>query len=610
MPGAGGGAVQLAGGAMIPAVDIPAAHLMPPPGLDGRDWTAPVAGTLSFRPADGKRGDLWVIEGDPVLCSYAKRLFPGAAGMGPGIASFPAQPRLFQDLVWLMQRFPLDIAPADRGRWERMHRDTCAHVRLMAEWERGVPPADPDPALFRGTLMPFQAEGLSWSLHNLRTLIADEMGLGKTPQALALAATAGRWPVLIVVQPHLVRQWRRKVAEFLTVTDMILGRPASDGVTVEECRGQRPTAPPDAHILIIHYGLLAYWAGVLEALAPPVMILDEVQEMRHGGTQKYAAAARIAQRAQRVLGLSGTPIYGKGNEIHAVMEILAQGCLGDHASFTREWCGGGATVIDPDLLGRYLRQNGLMIRRVKADVLDQLPAKRRSVESIDLDAGIFADAIREAQQLARKAAATESARERGMVELDAVRSARAATGLAKVPAAADFIAALCEAGEPPVVFAHHHAVFDTLMTAQTPYKPVKLTGREDAAEKDAARAAFIEGRAGVILVALRAAAGLDGLQERARCVVFVELDWSPAVHAQAEDRLHRMGQRDSVLAYYLVTDRGDTTDPAMLEVLDVKAEQARGLMGDAAETEEERALSGRETAAHMKSILRRLRGER
>lgn len=596
---------------MMPATDIPAAHLLPPPGLDGRDWSAPTVGTLSFRPADvaPKRGDLWVIKGDPVVCSYAKRLFPGADGMGSGIAAFPAQPRMFQDLVWLMQRFPLEIDPADKARWQRMHAEACAHVRLMAEWERGLPPAAPDMALFKGTLMPFQAEGLTWTMHNLRTLIADEMGLGKTPQALALAATAGRWPVLIVVQPHLVRQWRRKVAEFLHVTDMILGRPASAGVIVEECRGQRPQRVPDAHILIIHYGLLSYWADVLEAMAPPVLIMDEVQEMRHPGTGKYAAAGRIAQRAERVVGLSGTPIYGRGNEIHAVMEILAQGCLGDHASFTREWCGGGATVLDPDLLGQHLRRNGLMIRRVKADVLDQLPAKRRCVESIDLDAGIYAQAIQEARALARRAT-TENARDRGMTEMEAVRSARAATGLAKVPAAAAFISALCEAGEPPIVFAHHHAVFDGLMEALAPYKPVKMTGREDGAEKDAARVAFVEGRAGLALISLRAAAGLDGLQARARCVVFVELDWSPAVHAQAEDRLHRMGQKDSVLAYYLVTDRGDTTDPAMLDVLSIKAEQARGLMGDAEETEEERALSGRETAAHVKSILERLRGGR
>jgi SWI/SNF-related matrix-associated actin-dependent regulator of chromatin subfamily A-like protein 1 len=115
----------------------------------------------------------------------------------------------------------------------------------------------------------------------------------------------------------------------------------------------------------------------------------------------------------------------------------------------------------------------------------------------------------------------------------------------------------------------------------------------------------IKGDTNLCLISLRTATGIDGLQARARVVVFVELDWSPAVHRQAEDRAHRMGQRDSVLAYYLVTDLG--TDPFVMMTLNLKASQFTGLMQDKGETDDDRRDADTAAKEHMASVLSMLR---
>ena len=101
------------------------------------------------------------------------------------------------------------------------------------------------------------------------------------------------------------------------------------------------------------------------------------------------------------------------------------------------------------------------------------------------------------------------------------------------------------------------------------------------------------GRTDLCCVSLRAASGLN--LQRATCVVFGELDWSPAVHSQAEDRAHRIGQKDSLLCYYLVSPRG--SDQEMQEALGLKVSQFLGLMGDTPQTEAQSAAGASLEAA-------------
>lgn len=101
------------------------------------------------------------------------------------------------------------------------------------------------------------------------------------------------------------------------------------------------------------------------------------------------------------------------------------------------------------------------------------------------------------------------------------------------------------------------------------------TGEESTAQKEFSRKQFVDGDARLLVMSLRAGAGLDGLQGVCRTVVFGELDWSPGVHEQCIGRVHRDGQPDPVAAYFLIADSG--SDPVVADVLGIKRQQSEAL---------------------------------
>ena len=129
-----------------------------------------------------------------------------------------------------------------------------------------------------------------------------------------------------------------------------------------------------------------------------------------------------------------------------------------------------------------------------------------------------------------------------------------------------------------LLFAYHHAAVDIYRKELAAYKPALITGRETQEGKERSVQRFMDGETNLCIISLRSASGLN--LQRASCVVFGELDWSPAVHSQAEDRAHRMGQKDSILCYYLVAPQGSDRD--MQDALGLKVSQFVQLMGDKA----------------------------
>ena len=156
-----------------------------------------------------------------------------------------------------------------------------------------------------------------------------------------------------------------------------------------------------------------------------------------------------------------------------------------------------------------------------------------------------------------------------------------------------------------LLFAHHHAVMDIYKKELAGYKPAFITGRESAAQKDASVSQFMDGATDLCVISLRSAAGLN--LQRATCVVFGELDWSPAVHSQAEDRAHRMGQQDSILCYYLVAPQGSDRD--MQDALGLKVSQFVQLMGDKAPDQQDVQQAQRAAKAHVARMLQQYEKE-
>ena len=433
-----------------------------------------IYGTLSYN----RRSKCWTIKGEPCVTEMAKRLFPGSERKR-GEARFTANRRIIGEVNWLMLRYPLEIAARDRALWERSLEQAREHAIRREQALRLPARCAPPEGSFAGELREFQKEGLSFLMTNERTLLADEMGLGKTVQALACLAATGDLPALLVVPPHLMRNWEAETTRFLRVGGR---RPR-----ICVIRGLKPYALPEADIYIIHYLLLRGWKKTLPEMGFKCVIFDEMQELRHAGTEKYSAASLVAEKCERVIGLSGTPIYNRGAEIWNVMNILDFHCLGDWESFTREWCDGYGNHIvrDPGLLGAHLRREGLILRRTKQEVLAELPPKRRLVQEIDSDDKVYRELMRPVMEmLGSLRALLPDAKERALLEERISTGERQATGVAKAPFVAAFVRALLDSGEKVLLFAHHPAVMDIYKKELASYKPVFITGRESTAQKE------------------------------------------------------------------------------------------------------------------------------
>ena len=553
-------------------------------------------GTLSYN----RRSRCWVVKGDPSVTEMCKRLFPGSAGSKRGEARFPAHRRTAGELCWLMMRFPLTVKMADLPLWDKAVADARAYAVRQEQASRMPGRMTPPEGTFTGELMAFQQEGLAFLLQHDRCLLADEMGLGKTVQALSWLASTGLFPALVIPPAHLTRNWQEEITRFLRVD----GAPPR----VHVIRGLTPYALPEADVYVMHYLLLRGWKEALPTLPFRAVIFDEIQELRHTGTEKYSAASLLSESCEHVIGLSGTPIYNRGGEIWNVINILDYHFLGDWESFSREWCYGygNAVVVKPDLLGAYLKREGLMLRRTKQEVLRELPPKRRLVQELDWNDKVYARLMEPIlpELLRWRSDGTLTASARAMLEEQISQRARQATGVAKAPYVCQFVRALLEGGEKVLLFAHHHEVMDIYKKELHAFAPGFITGRETSAMKDRAVERFMTGKTDLVCISLRAASGLN--LQRATCVVFGELDWSPAVHSQAEDRAHRIGQEDSLLCYYLVSPQG--SDAAMQEALGLKVSQFVGLMGDTPVSAREAADAASQARRHVERLVQELCG--
>lgn len=540
--------------------------------------------------------DRWIIKAEPQVTMMIKALFPLTEVSEGGIAHFPINKRHLAELNWFMMRYPLKIQ--NIGAWRLDMKLAKEHYEERLKIIQNTSLEEPS-IKFKGHLFEFQKIGLSFLTNNKTCLLADEMGLGKTVEALALVSKR-KFPIVIVTPPHLLYQWEAEIKRFL-----------GEEVKVQILQGLNPKNNPidkNADIYLIHYSLLRGWKDELQKLNYETIIFDEIQELRHNTSQKYFCAREISKNIESIIGLSGTPIYNYGAEIWNVMNIIEPMCLGDWDFFTKEWCGriGNVFVKDPIMLGNYLINEGLMLRRRKEEVLLELPPKRRIIQEIDLNKEMYIKLIKKSVEISYEIPTLTKKIDRkriGALFLDAVNNARRASGIAKASNVCDFVNLILESGESCLLFAYHHDVIDIYMRLLNHHNPKCISGRETREEKAEAVKDFMEGRTDLLIVNLRTTAGLN--LQRAKCVVFGELDWSPAVHRQAEDRIHRIGQKDSVLSYYLIAPT--EADQKIMSILGLKENQFIGLMHDKGETEEDKLLSVRKSNQFMSEILDNLR---
>ncbi len=529
----------------------------------------------------------WVITAQPHVMARLKRIFPRVLQARAGGFVLSDTTEAARDLEWVIQRWAL-IPMTDESALhlaKRAEEHRAAHemlVRILEGerpdygWRQPVIPAR-DYQIVAADLV--HATG--------RLLLGDDVGLGKTLSGALVLRNPDALPAVVVTLTHLPRQWQREIAKFMPwlLTHVVTAGTPYDPTQkyVGRGRARRPVCDRDPDVLIMSYSKLAGWGDHVAGKANTA-IFDEMQELRHPGTNKWVGAARLAHGARYRMGLTATPIYNYGDEIHNVVSLLDSDALGSREEFLREWCrdeySGGrvkSKVQDPKALGVYLRDEGLLLRRTRAEVGRELPETIPVEQNVDVDPDVLdkltGDAVAMAQLVLDKAADRED-RWRAAGQLD--MRMRHATGVAKAPFVAEFCRLLLESEPCLVLWGWHRDVYDIWLDRLAAFNPVLYTGTESPTQKETNAEAFKTGKARVLIMSLRSGAGLDGLQETCRVGVFGELDWSPMVHLQAGGRLARDGQTDPVVLYYLVSDEG--ADPPIAEVLDLKRQQSEPIM--------------------------------
>lgn len=463
-----------------------------------------------------------------------------------------------------------------------------------------------------GELKPFQRAGVSYLLARRRAFLADEQGLGKTIEALAAIEAAGSYPAVVVCPASLKLNWLRELDRWLprrsarALSGNGTGAHAlsGDGTRAHALAGADDSAEARAaDITVVNYDIVAARLRELRELRPRALVLDESHYCKNAAAKRTQAVQRLAATVPRdglVLALSGTPVTNRPAELISQLRIL--GRLEDFGSGVRF----GQRFRGPDAhlrLHWHLRAR-CFVRRLKADVLPQLPAKTRAIVPVELDnqaeyrlaesdlvAWLRSQPLDLRELDAKVAAALRAER---LVRLEALKLL-AARG--KLHAALAWIHDFCSSGEPLVVFAHHREIQRALL-ARFP-AALHILGEDSAAARDAALRSFqaaAGSSANQLIVCSLEAAGHGITLTRSSNIAFLELAWTPAKHDQAEDRCHRIGQQDAVNATYLLA--ADTIDETIATLL----ERKRSLIGavtDGREEDEEGVLD---------ALVRELRG--
>ncbi|KAM7463221.1 hypothetical protein LguiA_031342 [Lonicera macranthoides] len=476
------------------------------------------------------------------------------------------------------------------------------------------------PSDIESKLLPFQRDGVRFVLqHGGRVLLADEMGLGKTLQAIAVTSCIrDSWPVLVLTPSSLRLHWASMIQQWLDI-------PSSDILVVlSQCSGSNrggfnivPSSSKrsirlDGLFNIISYDIVPKIQDALKASDFKVVIADESHFLKNGQAKRTSASLPILQKAQYTILLSGTPALSRPIELFKQLEALYPDVYKNVHEYGNRYCKGG-------IFGAYqgasnheelhnLMKATVMIRRLKKDVLTELPMKRRQQVFLDLaekEMRQINALFRELDMVKCKIKATESKEEAESLkftEKNLINKIYNDSAEAKIPAVMDYLVTVIEAGCKFLIFAHHQPMIDAIHQFLIKKKIgcIRIDGRTPAAarqglvtdfqEKDAIRAAVLSIKAGGVGLTLTAAS----------TVIFAELSWTPGDIIQAEDRAHRIGQVSSVNIYYLLAN--DTVDDIIWDVVQSKLENL-GQMLDGHENSLEVSVSqSRNSPAKQKTL--------
>nr|KAF6354160.1 zinc finger RANBP2-type containing 3 [Pipistrellus kuhlii] len=435
------------------------------------------------------------------------------------------------------------------------------------------------PDKLRAKLLPFQKEGIAFALkRDGRCMVADEMGLGKTIQAVAIAYFyKEEWPLLIVVPSSLRYPWTEEIEKWIPELD-----PEEISVIQNKTDVGRIST---SKVTVLGYGLLTTDAETLiDALNTQnfrVVIVDESHYMKSRNATRSKILLPIVQKAKRAILLTGTPALGRPEELYMQIEALFPQKFGTWTEYAKRYCNAHVRYFGKrpqwDCRGasnlNELHQllSDIMIRRLKTDVLTQLPPKIRQRIPFDLPSAAAKElnaSFEEWEKLMRapNSVSTETA-------MGLITRMFKQTAIAKAGAVKDYIKMMLQNDSLKfLVFAHHllmlQACTEAVIENKTRY--IRIDGSVPSSERIHLVNQFQKDPETRVAILSIQAAGQGLTFTAATHVVFAELYWDPGHIKQAEDRAHRIGQCSSVNIHYLIAN--GTLDTLMWGMLNRKAQ--------------------------------------
>lgn len=405
---------------------------------------------------------------------------------------------------------------------------------------------------------PFQAAGIDFCLSNPNhnSLIGDEPGLGKTIQAVGYSSATGASNMLIVAPASLLFNWAKEVRRWHLNRD----------ITIQVITTSKMDLDPTRDVHVVSYSLATNKKihRFLQRKCPDVLVLDEVHYLKNPKAKRtkaiYKDSGNLADVSSNIIALSGTPILNRPKEIYETISKLCPDAIDgmSYDAYARRYCGawwdkrfnklwdGGSS--NERELGDKLRSS-FMVRRKKIDVLKDLPSKIINLAILDPS--------RKAKSILRSMSAfspEEIIRLKGVTtHYEGLSTMRRELGAEKVVASVNYVKNVLDSGRDKIVlFAHHKEVLLKLKEDLAAYEPVIVYGATSKTERQKAVDKFQTDRDTRVFIGGIVPCGEGITLTAASYVAFIEFSWVPGSNAQAEDRCHRIGQKDSVLIEYLV----------------------------------------------------------
>ena len=449
---------------------------------------------------------------------------------------------------------------------------------VRAAFARRIEP----PQRLKAELRPYQRDGYEWLSRladcGMGSCLADDMGLGKTVQIIALLLERAKDGASLVVAPASVcGNWRDEMARFApTLRSVMAWDEKSDAMDAVKSAG-----PGD--VVIAGYGLLVSRESQFAAREWNGVVLDEAQAIKNESSKRAKAAKRLKAKFRVVA--TGTPVENRLSELWSISDFLNPGLLGSSGDFARRFTAEGRAT---PALKRLV--SPLVLRRVKRDVLEELPEKTEITISVELGEEERAG-YETCRRMALETLEASGADNRISILAELTRLRRycchpslvmgeAGRVSAKMDALLELLENLRDNGHRALVFSQftdYLAIVRRALDARG-WTHKYLDGQTPAPERARLVDEFQRGDGDFFVISLKA--GGTGLNlTAANYVILLDPWWNPAVENQAADRVHRIGQKNPVTVYRLIAP--DTVEERVVELHREKKALAEDVLGEA-----------------------------